>query len=180
MIDMMIAIGAPTLLWTRRPSATGIPLLFTVFGTMWTFAMFPTEMYDYDAPSPIRLVALIVCTDLIQTIVHAMIHKRWLGERALRAHQIHHVYKSPSPDVAFETGVMDAVLQIIAPLYATLCLIRPDRCTAILFGMAYSQWLLYIHTGNADHGIPFLVSPRYHATHHTHPHKHFGHVICIA
>jgi len=179
MLDMMIAIGAPTLLWTRRPSTTGIPLLFAVFGILWSFGMFPAEMYHYGHPSAVKLVALVACTDLIQTLVHAMIHKRCFGERALRAHQVHHVHKRPTPHAAFETGAIDAVLQVIAPVYATLHVLRPDRCTAILFGLLYSQWLLYIHTGAADHGIPFLVSPQYHAVHHTHPYKHFGHVIRV-
>ena len=180
MIDMMVCVGVPMLFWTSRPSLTGFPLIFAMFALLWLFNLFPSSMSAYDIPSPRMLVTLVIATDIVQTCVHVLLHARMLGDRVFRAHQIHHRHSIPTPDTAFETGVMDAVLQVVAPVYGALHVVRPDRSTAILFGCIYSQWLMYIHSSLPDHSVPFLVSPSYHKAHHTSPHKHFAHVLRIA
>jgi hypothetical protein len=85
----------------------------------------------------------------------------------------------PTESDAFATGWVDAFVQLLVPLFISLVLVRPNRCTAILFGLLYSHWLVYIHSTLPDHAMRFLVTPSYHKQHHLKPGTNFSHVFAM-
>lgn len=132
-----------------------------------TFRVFPSSMEKYERPDLMQLLLLFVCMDSLQTMVHYFTHRGWLGSTALRHHLVHHRHVRIATSEAFCTGWVDSLVQLIAPLLCVLHLVRPNRTTALVFGVMYSQWLLYIHTPDTSLRFPGLIAPEYHQAHHS-------------
>ena len=133
-----------------------------------------------------RLAALVVVVDGLQCAVHRATHAGWLGARLRLSHAVHHRATSPGPDDAFRTGWADAAAQLLCPLLAALWLVRPDRTTAAVFGVAYAQWLVLLHSrpprrlgAVLDACGRVLVTPWYHEEHHRDPTRHCAHVLRV-
>lgn len=165
----MVAWGGRTV-WCE----TGLPFLITVLAAAWHGGLLPSEVYSYGNVRPEHVMALTVLVDVQQCLVHIASH----AIPALRrSHGIHHQSKRPTPRDAFCTGWIDAFTQLMLPLYASITLVRPNRSTAIVFGLIYSHWLVYLHSALPDHPIAGLVTPSYHKHHHAVPSEHFSHVF---
>lgn len=179
-VDALLCIGVPVWWRARAMPSSGIPLLAFVFSAVHALGGFPPSMEAYAWPSPTSLVALIVLMDAMQTLVHVLTHGGWLGDRVRRHHLVHHRHTTIAPATAFDTGVLDALVQLVVPLFVTLWSVRPDRTTAILFGVVHSQWLVHIHTpSSADAwSVPGLVTPAYHQQHHA-GRGHYAHVFAV-
>jgi len=182
----IVACVVPWHAWSNAPVPwTGIPMALAALGLAWWRAWLPPEVYAWETAAPWsaapRAGACIVVLDVLQCAVHRATHRGWLGDAVRRSHAKHHEHRRPTAAVAFDTGPLDAVVQLLIPLWATLWLVRPGRGAATLFGLAYSQWLLLIHAADVDERwIPwFMASPSYHRVHHAHPDRHFAHVLRI-
>ena len=179
-IDALICVGLPALWRTRSLPLSGIPLLALTFCIAQLCAIFPSSMDSYARPDPYKSFVLLVCVDALQTIVHILTHFGYLGHMVRQQHLVHHTHTLVHPSTAFHTGILDALLQLILPLFVALRIVEPDRTTAILFGLFFSQWLIYIHTPRGAPGlrIPGLVTPEYHQKHHFGK-GHYAHVFAI-
>ncbi len=181
MLDVLLSITlATTLLWGKRVLLpwTGYPLLFSSLAVAWYGHSLPHETYSYDGPFLWKdLLHLTLVTDVLQFAVHSATHSGHMPSFVVQSHRIHHLHTVPTPDTAFVTGVVDAFVQLLCPLFASFWWVRPSRRTAIAFGVCYSNWLVYLHSPLPDHGIPFLVTPSQHRQHHAHPHTHASHVL---
>ena len=103
---------------------SGLPLTFAMFYMFWNLSLFPTSMYTTSFKINVFDVAsMLVLIDGLQTCCH---------------------YSAPHD--AFFTGFVDAITQLILPLYLVLLLVQPSRYSAILFGCMYCWWLLFIHS----------------------------------
>lgn len=179
MLDAAIVICTGGLIWDRHLSLSGMPLLFSVFFALWTCDLFPVEMQVYQQPCLGKWTAAMFLTDLLQTFIHVATHRMWLGSKIFKAHGVHHTHKRPTPRDAFHTGAIDSFVQVLLPVFVVLHIVRPDRFTAVLYGLCYSQWLLYIHSDWPPSPSKWLVSPEYHRRHHEHPTGHFSHLIAF-
>ena len=180
-VDALLCVGLPVWWRTRAMPVSGLPMLAVVLLSSDALGVFPSSMDSYAWPSWSRLCALFVAMDAAQTTVHVLTHRGWLGEVVRQHHLVHHRHKTIHPASAFDTGWLDAFLQLICPLLVTLVAIRPDRTTAIAFGVLYSQWLVHIHTPDAASRrwrIPGLVTPDYHQSHHAGS-GHYAHVFAV-
>ena len=158
---------------------TGVPLALLCLAVAWYTNILPSELYTHSLPSVTHITAMVVVTDVLQTIIHTATHLGLCPSIIARAHRVHHTHTSPTIDTAFHTGVLDAIVQLIIPLYASLHIVRPNRTSAILFGGLYSNWLIYLHSDYPDHFIPFMVTPEQHRRHHKNPRVCMGHVLRI-
>ena len=100
-----------------------------------------------------------------------------------KSHMIHHIHRNPKPQDAFYTGFIDAIIQLILPLYLVLIAVSPSRYSAILFGCIYSWWLLFIHS-DPQKEYPLLdylhlVTPRMHHQHHQMPSTNFSNIFYL-
>tara|TARA_B100000683_G_scaffold237412_1_gene242600 strand:- start:8604 stop:9146 length:543 start_codon:yes stop_codon:yes gene_type:complete len=155
----------------------GMPFLLAAAACAWTLRLLPAETYAHDLPSMHDLVALAFLVDLSQMAVHAASHAApWL--RA--SHALHHRATRPCPKDAFATGWIDAFTQMICPLFTSLWIVKPSRTTAMLFGLLYSHWLVYLHSDWPDHPVRFLVTPSGHKSHHARPDTHLSHIFRCA
>jgi len=179
-IDALICVGLPALWKTRSVPLSGIPLLALAFCIAQWYAIFPSSMDSHAWPDPCRGFVLLLCVDTLQTSVHMLTHFGYLGQTVRKQHLVHHTHTLVHPSTAFHTGILDALLQLILPLIVALRIVEPDRTTAILFGLFFSQWLIYIHTPRVVPGlrIPGLVTPEYHQEHHS-GRGHYAHVFAI-
>lgn len=181
MWDALVCI-AP-LVWCRTHSmpSSGLPLLALALGGADAARMLPSSMDTYAWPELPRFAALFVIVDVLQTSAHVLTHTGWLGACVRRHHLVHHRHRTISAAAAFDTGCIDALVQLIIPLLIALAVVEPNRTTAILFGVAFSQWLIHIHEP-ADvcraWRLPGLVTPEYHQAHHE-GRGHYAHVFAV-
>ena len=115
-------------------------------------------------------------TDFLQFFTHLIGHKFWK-----KSHYLHHRHVYPSSDISFDTGTVDAVLQLIVPLVISFHIIKPSKIEIFLFGLIYMNWLQYIHSNNLYDfkKNTLFVSPHFHKLHHQYHTKNFGHVFVI-
>ncbi len=155
---------------------TGMPLLFGLLAFAWYMHLLPSSVYFYGNPHLLHLSILFISVDFIQFALHFAFHKKIFGLYVYGAHNIHHKVKDPTPKDAFSTGFLDSIIQLILPIYLGILFVEPNRTTVILFGLLYSQWLLYIHSDWSELSR-YLVSPKYHKKHHQNLEINFAHVL---
>lgn len=160
---------------------SGFPLTFFTIIIVWNLRLFPDSMYTTFEISFIEVLTMIALIDGLQTLWHYAAHT-WLRYTFIgKSHMIHHVNRNPKPHDAFYTGFVDAVIQLLIPLYTVIIIVQPSRYSAILFGSMYSWWLLFIHS---DPRIEYpwleffhIVTPRNHHIHHQYPTKNFSNIF---
>lgn len=179
MYDAALVIGGAALLWTRRLDLSGMPLLFACLGIAWCAELLPLTMYSYGPLYATHVLALCAVTDLLSTIVHAATHKRYLGQWLYESHCLHHKHIHPSAEDAFATGLLDALVQLVLPLFCALWWVCPNRVSAIVFGLVYSQHLLHVHTADRGRCMWPLVDPAYHRRHHKVPNTNYSHFFAV-
>ena len=194
MWDAVVGVGLVAVAWLhpyklRRLPLAGYPLALGVVGAAWTLHLLPApcyqhapSLYDVATRSLPAAAALAGVVDLVQYGVHRATHAHALGRALHDAHAVHHQHLRPTPLHAFHTGILDALAQLLLPLLASVALVRPDRTSLLIFGMAYSHWLLFLHSPPSPRRDALLaraglVSPTAHARHHTHPHEHLSHLV---
>lgn len=175
MWDAVLLILLANVGWAHGVAVHGFPLAFAVFAALWCTDGLPHPVYSYRTP-PLTfasdVASLLLMIDVTQTAVHVMAHTRLKHTLLGRSHRIHHERVVPTPQDAFHTGIIDALMQLVLPLVAAVHAIRPSRGALILFGALYSNWLHYLHSGTGDPRVLRklgLVTPAMHARHHTHP-----------
>lgn len=177
MWDIVLSlIVTHALVWKHNvaSSITGIPFLVFILCVTWKLELLPYEMNMYGKIRLDQFSILVILVDLLQCIIHIATHKIY----ALRqSHALHHKTKHPTARDAFDTGWVDAFTQLMIPLYISFIAVRPNRTTALTFGLLYSHWLVYIHSSLPDHKIRWLVTPSYHKHHHLVSNKNFSHVF---
>jgi sterol desaturase/sphingolipid hydroxylase (fatty acid hydroxylase superfamily) len=136
-VDALLCFGIPAWWRTRSIPISGLPLLALTLYAVDAIGLLPSTMEAHATPDPARLLALFVSMDALQTVVHILTHRGWFGDRVHRHHRLHHRHRNINSASAFDTGFLDALVQLIFPLIATLNLIQPDRTSAILFGVCY-------------------------------------------
>jgi len=163
---------------------SGYPLAFAAVAVAWYGSLLPTSCYEHSWEGKAVLwksAALLLLTDLLQWAAHAAIHSRLLGRSVYEAHARHHAHVRPSPVDAFDTGHLDALVQLLLPVWASVSLVRPDRTSLVLFGAFYSHWLLFIHSSPTRFDPVLerlgLVSPSLHAEHHVRPETNLSHLV---
>ena len=172
--------------WVRFDyiATSGFPLAFFFLAVWWSFRMLPSTMYDSD--DGVRVVDVcLLCflMDMMQVCVHYSAHTFLKNTAIGNSHMLHHEHRKPTPQDAFYTGFVDATTQLMLPLWCTLHIVTPSKWTAIVFGCAYSWWLLFIHS-SPERAFPLLssmgfVTPRYHHEHHRDPTRHFSHLLTL-
>lgn len=181
MWDVALALCASScLLWGPRVAGewSGLPLMLACLSAAWHAGALPPSVYAHAVPSPLRLGGLAAATDFAQCAVHAWLHAtRCTALR--RVHQVHHAAVRPRPRDAFRAHAADALLQLVLPVWGALWAARPSRTDALLFGVFYSNWLVYLHSAWPDHGCPLLVAPSDHRAHHAAPgaRAHLSHLV---
>jgi sterol desaturase/sphingolipid hydroxylase (fatty acid hydroxylase superfamily) len=176
-MDAIVAVGSVNALawgWRQliRP-LTGLPLAaaYVILIRAWL----PNSTFEYSWDCfLLHFVSLIVLVDAVQYAIHMLAHK---VEFLRHSHAKHHKHTSPSVEVAFETGLVDAICQVLLPVTIAIFLVHPSRTVLVAFGAAYSTWLQYIHSPLRAEISSLLVGPRYHAIHHRYPTKNMGHVF---
>lgn len=157
---------------------TGMPLAFVCIWVCWVLRALPPEVYIWLSGPPFlfQVVSFAIATDALQYVMHRVGHFAWR-----ESHAVHHKYRDPTAQDAFRTGMVDACLQLLVPLYVALWTIRPCRAATSCFGISYGLWLQHIHTTPPPHAkyATFFVTPSYHHKHHTHPNKHYGHLLRV-
>jgi len=160
-----------------RP-ATGLPLA-GAFVLSLDRAL-PARAREYRATdaldAPLELLALLIVVDFVQYWAHALTHRL-----RRKAHAVHHRHTRPTPAVAFDTGLEDALAQVLLPVAAAVHAVDPSRVALVAFGVVYSLWLQFIHGHvRVPRGVArFLVSPAFHRAHHVDPTKNLGHVFVL-
>lgn len=166
----------------RYLAISGFPLTFSVFFVLWQLSLFPSSMYRWNTTINLcDVVYMLVMTDVLQTLCHRAAHTYLRHTFIGKSHMVHHVHRDPQPHDAFYTGICDAILQVVLPLYIVLLFIQPSRYSAILFGSIYSWWLLFIHS-DPKKEYPWLeyfhlVTPRNHHKHHRIPSTNFSNIF---
>ena len=185
-MDALLVIGgANAWMWGWRSllcPPTGFPLALLFFASAWCAGALPDRTYVLsDAHHPLlplsEAALLLLAVDFVQLHAHRLMHTS-----PLRAHHaVHHRHVRPSASVAFDTGVVDAVVQLLLPVYACIWIVRPCRLGVGMYGLAHSAWLQFIHT-SPDVPYPRLarlgmVTPAYHHAHHADPTRHMAHLV---
>lgn len=166
-MDALCIVGAANaLVWGPRSLCTGFPLAALYFGTLLLVGCLPMGRGN--------AIALAVLVDALQYASHRLLHILRIS-----SHHVHHRHTHPTPREAFDTGIADAVLQLLVPITVAVWLVRPTRSALIAYGAAYSMWLQYIHSGTTHREWRILVSPAAHRKHHTHPNVNFGHLLTV-
>lgn len=176
--------------WRVLTTLTGLPLLFASLALADGLQLLPTSMSSpvLVLPDPWRVATLALLVDALQFLVHAWTHHRTLPKMSWlrRTHAVHHKAKVPTTmGDAFHTGVTDAMLQLLLPLGIALHCVRPDRGTALTFGVGYCLWLLHLHDHSRDESSSssssyrFWMTPRLHRLHHAHPGCNHGHMFTV-
>ena len=162
-----VAMWGWSTLW--RP-LTGFPLAALVFGGVLHLGWLPAHTMTSGEVSCGEVVGLGILVDLVQYGVHRVMHA-W----HVSSHLVHHEWTRPRPEAAFYTGLGDACLQVLGPILGVVWVVRPARGSLIMYGMLFSLWLQYLHSSYPS----LIVSPAFHAVHHTSPGKNFGHVLTL-
>lgn len=178
MYEVLISLPALSLLLFGGAGAwTGLPVGLGALLIAWHAGALPESVYPLELTSAAwkDAAALAVLVDGMQFCIHYACHAANFG-----AHNVHHRALRPTAADAFRTGVADALLQLVLPVYAGLLLLAPCRLGASCFGVGYGLWLQWIHCDVAW-GAPLglLVTPDFHRTHHSHPATNFGHLLTI-
>ena len=182
MWDAFIIISFFSLFWyksLKEIPISGIPLLFLFLAFSFYGNFFPKNVYFYNTPSIFEFSSMVVATDFLQFLIHTGTHKKVFGKLIYDSHNIHHREKNPQPKDAFSTGFLDAFIQLIIPLYISILLVKPNRCSVILFGLLYSQSLFLIHSDKKAFLSKYLVSAEYHKKHHKNPDTNFSHILPV-
>ena len=181
MLDGTCAVVAGYVAWCRRLPKDGIPLMLASLAALWYGACLPAATYVHGWPHPADVLKMALVADVLQTAVHAATHRGLLGKAAYASHMVHHRARRPRPVDAFVTGTADALLQLVLPVAASIFAVAPNRTSLVVFGVAYSQWLLFLHSParlpRCLRGV--LVEPRCHAAHHASPNAHFANVFAF-
>lgn len=159
-----------------RP-VTGFPLAAAYLAMLLYLDWLPDSIKTHrlEWSSIASFFNLCVVVDGLQYVSHRMAHVMWRV-----SHGVHHTHATPVPQVAFHTGVTDAVLQLLGPILAATWIVHPSRDAFICFGGFYSLWLQWIHSDAQTSRVPrLLVTPRYHTLHHTHPNANYGHIFTL-
>jgi len=175
----MLIIFLCSLPWYKKCKdipITGLPLFFVMLACVWYTNLLPSSVYMYGVLSVFHIVVLFVVVDFIQFCMHFAFHKKIFGLYIYSSHNIHHKVKDPTPKDAFSTGIYDSIIQLIIPIYISIYLVNPNRTTVTVFGILYSQWLLYIHS-ELFQVSKYLVSPKYHKRHHENLEVNLAHVF---
>lgn len=155
----------------------GLPFAFAIFGCMYFLNAFPEKTYLHDQPLLLEIIALTILVDFIQFNLHLLEHKLHF-----KSHSIHHRKTTPSCCDAFHTGIFDAALQLVLPIYIAICVVDPNKTSLITFGCFYAYWLQWIHS-NSPYALSikssFFVTPSYHRIHHQQPTKNLSHVFIL-
>lgn len=187
MLENILLILVVNMMWLCKYSyiaVSGYPFMFVILCSAWYCKLLPDSAFHYEL-SVIALVLetilLVFVADGIQTIVHAALHKSVLKNTLLgMSHRVHHEHKTPKPEDAFYTGVLDSSIFITGTLMS-IYLVCPSRTSLTLFGCLYSWWLQFIHSSpNIDYPTLRrigLVTPKYHHAHHINPQTNFASVI---
>ena len=177
-MDAFVIIGGTNVLihgvYNTFFPISGIPLAGIYFYTLLIF----DKIYfnEFDSNFLKTFLQLTVLTDALQYISHRLAHKFWR-----KSHNLHHIHKTPKKEYAFDTGIIDAFLQLLLPITITIWIVCPSRNNLIAFGTFYSLWLRYIHT-NKTTTTPMswlIINPAYHTIHHKQSCKNFGHIFTI-
>ncbi|OUW95991.1 MAG: hypothetical protein CBD97_01920 [Pelagibacteraceae bacterium TMED237] len=179
MFDAIFTIIPSVFLWTKKIHMEGLPLLFFIFSFGWYTGLFPEKTYNWSNIEYINIIKIVTITDIFQSMIHMATHYGLLGKKIYYSHMIHHEAKDPEPCDAFRTGYLDSTIQLILPLYSSILIVKPNRTTLILFGLLFSQWLLYIHSKLPDYFPKLFVSPSYHRKHHENPRINFSSVFAL-
>ena len=188
MWECVLVIGsANAWMWGTRSllsPLTGFPLALLFFSSLWYARLLPDSAYALPSSSPpLRVasdaLALLLSVDVVQMHAHRRMHR---AHSLLRSHHsVHHRHSRPTPRDAFDTGLVDALLQLLLPAYACICAVRPCRLGIGLYGLVHSSWLQFIHTSPS---VPYpllermgLVTPAYHHAHHSDPTRHMAHLV---
>ena len=177
-------------MWVPKPARirmTGFPLALTLMGVAWWYGSFPSSVYHHVAPPQgvvWRLLCMIVLVDALQTLLHKASHTVLKGSVLGKSHMVHHLARDPVPYDAFATGVLDAIFQLIGPIFLAVFVLHPDRTTLTLFGALYSWWLQFLHSPpkpwHKNLRAFGLVTPEDHRRHHTNPNVEFSNVFHIS
>lgn len=188
MFDVIFCISTSIyIIWGKRVffQMSGLPFLYAALIFASLTDIMPDSIKKNENLSFATLwtvVMMTILTDLLQCTIHVCTHAKLLGSIVYNSHLVHHEAKTPNIETAFRTGVIDAFIQLIVPLYLTILCVNPDRITCILFGMFYSNWLIHLHT-NTSFYTPLkhiLLTPQHHARHHSRPNTEFAHVMtCV-
>ena len=185
MWDAMISIMLCTANWWIHFdyfALSGFPLTFAIFYIFWNMSLFPSSMYTTSFEFSVSdVVMMLLLIDALQTCCHYSAHTYLRHTFVGKSHMIHHTNRTPKPHDAFYTGFIDAITQLILPLYIVLIIVQPSRWSAILFGSVYSWWLLFIHSDpKKDYywlEVFHLVTPRNHHQHHQNPSINFSNIL---
>lgn len=174
---ILILGGTNAVLWGLRSLARGFPWAAAGVLIVHSLDLLP-ERTAWSPPWAARasdLVALAVGVDALQFMLHRLSH--W--PTTAPSHAVHHAHTHPTPRDAFHTGAFDAVFQLLIPIFACVWCVHPLRGSLILFGAMYSSWLQFIHTRDCRWRSRIFVTPSFHAVHHAHPSRNFGHLLTI-
>lgn len=120
-------------------------LLLPYLVVTWMFAMLPSSYYDYAPnPSATNVILQFLCVDFFTYINHVAEHS--LSELYRAAHKAHHKFTAPQLFNAFDATILDAVLLILLPLYATATLCHVHTWDYVVFGTMYSTYFMLIHS----------------------------------
>ena len=189
MWDAVACILAVNSVWIPSPPRlrpTGLPFALFLLLLAWTGGILPLPSYTHD-PRPLLVVGRAVCltavVDLLQTWIHRLSHTTLRFTPIGSSHMVHHLSKDPAPYDAFRTGYVDALVQLMLPVFFAIFLLSPDRTSLILFGSWYSWWLHFLHSPPKGwHSLlksVGLVTPEDHRSHHRNPTLRFANVFRV-
>lgn len=168
-----------------RVRLTGLPLALGIMLFAWVGNLLPPTCYKHELHHPFRVLlktfSMTLVVDFLQTWIHKLSHTTLRSTRVGKSHMIHHLAREPTPYDAFATGYLDALLQLILPIFISIYMLFPDRTTLTLFGSFYSCWLHFLHSPprpwHNKLGSIGLVTPDDHQTHHKKPNLRFANVF---
>lgn len=184
----VLAFNYPFIREWRTFPLSGFPVMFAYIAVLWAagFAGFAPSVYEYECKPGHVLqgtLCMLVCADALQTAFHFAAHS--MKPTALwRSHQVHHRHVNPTHEDAYDTGFLDAVVQMVLPVHLSIVVVQPGRFALIAFGCVYSSWLLYIHDNRnrrVDAVLSMLgfVTPAYHLVHHRKKNRNFANIFRV-
>ena len=166
---------------THVSQPEGILLLGLYLCGTWMCELMSDSYYSFDGGIEWHFViAQLVIFDVLQTIAHMIEHT--FSNLYKSSHKPHHRFTSPRLFDAFNGSFLDTLLMIVAPLYATQCLVPANVWSYMTFGSVFSTWLVLIHSewshpwDNLFKKIGF-GTPSDHHVHHAVFNHNFGHLF---
>lgn len=188
MFDVILCISTSIyVIWGKRVflQMSGLPFLYVALIFASLIDVMPDSIktqQNLSLSTFLTVLMMTILTDVLQCTIHVCTHAKLLGSIVYNSHLVHHETKIPNIETAFRTGIIDAFIQLILPLYVAILCVKPDRITCVLFGTFYSNWLIYLHT-NMHIYTPLkyiFLTPENHARHHSRPNTEFAHVMtCV-